>query len=418
MSITAFVPSTDWQDVPDGVVLPNGGEYRMHFDTGVNQVRWNPPVPPASAVIDNRSLPGGNGQCAPPPVTPNQQSAPPPTSTNPSYVQPAISFPPLITGSEIRKNHLKLPPSIIHGLLSRGEKAEIAGGSKSFKTYALIDQALSCAAGIDWWGFKTEKTPVIYLNLEIPRAYFEQRVRDVAQARGIVVPDTFNAWHLRGQKLYDPERWIEFLKYLKTATGDFQNPLITSDPIYKLLGGRNENAAGDVQTLLEQLEDLVQLVDGANSFGHHYTKGNQSAKEAIDRASGSGVFQRDPDTLLPMTKHEKDDAFVIEPTLRNHPPVKPFVVEWKYPLFVRNSSLDPDALRRPSRPGAQSKYQVEQLADLLANDELTTNEFRLRVMNETGMSKTTFFELLAKALKGNLIWKAKMSNKWERIQTP
>jgi hypothetical protein len=111
--------------------------------------------------------------------------------------------------------------------------------------------------------------------------------------------------------------------------------------------GRNENAAGDVQTLLEQLDDMIGLVNGANFFGHHSTKGNQAAKATIDRASGSGVFQRDPDSILTMTSREKDGCFTVELILRNHPPVDPFVIEWRYPLLVRESSLDPAALKQP-----------------------------------------------------------------------
>lgn len=36
----AFVPSGDWQDLPDGYVCPAGVEWRTDFATGRNQVRW------------------------------------------------------------------------------------------------------------------------------------------------------------------------------------------------------------------------------------------------------------------------------------------------------------------------------------------------------------------------------------------
>jgi len=38
--------------------------------------------------------------------------------------------------------------------------------------------------------------------------------------------------------------------------------------------------------------------DAASVFGAHFSKGNQAGKESIDRISGSGVFARDPDTIL------------------------------------------------------------------------------------------------------------------------
>ena len=39
-------------------------------------------------------------------------------------------------------------------------------------------------------------------------------------------------------------------------------------------------------------------------YAAHFSKGNQAGKDAIDRISGSGVFGRDADTLIILTKHE------------------------------------------------------------------------------------------------------------------
>jgi hypothetical protein len=332
-------------------------------------------------------------------------------STNSS--ERKIEFPELMSGQQIRTVHLPLPPEIISGLLSRGEKGELAGGSKSFKTWALIQQALSIAAGLSWWGFPTKATNVVFLNLEIPPAFFEARVRISAKALGIPVPDNFHVWHLRQCKLGDPRRWAQFLELLKEKCLRIPNPYLTSDPIYKLLGGRNENAAGDVQLLLEQLEDMIGSVDGANFFGHHFTKGNSAGKEAIDRASGSSVFQRDPDSILTMTPHENKDCFAINCILRNHPPVEPFVVQWQYPLFVRQDSLDPALLKQPPRSN-QKKYSVVMLAQWLAGDALTTTAFQKRLKDETGMAQSTFYELLREAEAQGLIVRDGVSNTWER----
>ena len=35
-----FVPSVEWQEVPDGYLCPPGGEFRMDFKTGKNWARW------------------------------------------------------------------------------------------------------------------------------------------------------------------------------------------------------------------------------------------------------------------------------------------------------------------------------------------------------------------------------------------
>jgi hypothetical protein len=35
-----FVPSPEWQEIPDGCPCPPGGEFRMDFETGKNWGRW------------------------------------------------------------------------------------------------------------------------------------------------------------------------------------------------------------------------------------------------------------------------------------------------------------------------------------------------------------------------------------------
>ena len=55
-------------------------------------------------------------------------------------------------------------------------------------------------------------------------------------------------------------------------------------------------------------------------FGHHFSKGNQARKDAMDRMSGAGAFARDADSLLVLTKHEQPDTYVVESILRNHKP--------------------------------------------------------------------------------------------------
>lgn len=51
----SFIPSTEWQDVPDWAAVPPGGTYRVDMATGKSQARWdNPPGP--ETVVDKRKL--------------------------------------------------------------------------------------------------------------------------------------------------------------------------------------------------------------------------------------------------------------------------------------------------------------------------------------------------------------------------
>ena len=126
--------------------------------------------------------------------------------------------------------------------------------------------------------------------------------------------------------------------------------LIVLDPIYKCYGDVDENSAGNVAGLMNAIEALTVETGAAVAFGAHYSKGNQAGKEAIDRISGSGVFARDPDSILNFTRHEEAEAFTIELTLRNFKPVAPFCVSWlsrscgaMTGLIRPNSNKQPDA---------------------------------------------------------------------------
>jgi hypothetical protein len=310
-------------------------------------------------------------------------------------------FPEIVTGDVMRRIRPPIAQDVIKGILAVGEKGSLAGETKAFKTWSLIHQSLAIACGASWLGFDTVKSNVLYLNLELPPANFEERVHTVAFAVGLEIPDNFNVWHLRRSKLGDPNNWDQFLIELRKRCLAIEQPFIASDPIYKLLGGRDENRAGDVGELLEQMDDLIEATEGSNFYGQHMSKGNQAAKEAIDRAAGSGVFARDPDTLLIMTRLKKAGAFVLDAILRNHAPVEPFAIEWRHPIFVRNPLLDPGELKEPRKRA--TKYDMHMLSYWLGEKRLKTTAFTKLVHDETGMGSTTFHELLKEAEAAGLI---------------
>ena len=73
------------------------------------------------------------------------------------------------------------------------------------------------------------------------------------------------------------------------------------DPIYKVLTG-DENAADQMAKFCNQFDLVCRQLGCAVVYCHHHSKGAQGGKRSMDRASGSGVFARDPDALLDMTE--------------------------------------------------------------------------------------------------------------------
>ncbi len=330
-------------------------------------------------------------------------------------------LPPIRSAAELLSNPPPKPPEIVEGLLHQSCKMVVGGASKSNKTWVLLDLAISVAAGAPWWGFLTKPGRVLYVNLELGAAFFAERIKSVAAAKNVDPSETLDVWNLRGHAA----DFDELLPKIIQRAGQ-QYSLIVLDPTYKLLGRRDENRAGDIASLLNGVERLAVETGAAIAFGAHFSKGNQAGKESMDRIGGSGVFARDPDTILTMTRHEQDGAFTVEPILRNHAPIKPFVIDWDFPLMKRDDNLDPTKLKQP-KFGRASKYKVDDLVVQLAAQPhksgrkkakaaagLPTGAFQRRVCEEIGMSRGKFYELLKEGEKQHRF--KKEGDLWQPVQ--
>lgn len=347
----------------------------------------------------NVQLPGDNGAA---PLSAEEwertfySAAPPPASEHipieGEQAEAKDSLPPILDAADWLGQPLELPAELVYGLLHRGSKLVLGGGSKTFKTWTLLDLAISVAAGEPWLSCHTIKGRVLYLNFEIPAPFFQRRIEAIARAKGITLaPHTLEVWNLRGWAT----SYLDLLPRVRQRIKDAGYSLLVLDPIYKLYGNTDENSAGAVAGLMNALEVVTVDSGAAIAFGAHYAKGNASQKEAIDRISGSGVFARDPDSILNFTRHEELDAFTVEATLRNHKPIEPFVVRWQYPLMRRCEELDPAKLKQAG--GRPKLYTVAKLLSSLNGQQLNSQNWLKIASLETGISKSRFFGLLEEA---------------------
>jgi hypothetical protein len=305
---------------------------------------------------------------------------------------------------------LPTPPEVIAGVLHQASKLILGGCSKSYKTWTLADMALSVATGTPWLGFPTLQGKVLYVNLEIQESFFRHRLEQLARIKKLQPVDQPEIWNLRGY----PNDYRVLLPKIRNRIRDAGYALVIVDPTYKLLGAADENSATDITALLNMVESLAVTTGAAVALAGHFSKGNPSAKETIDRISGSGVFARDPDSLVIFTKHEEPGAFTVEMILRNLPPVHPFVVQWEYPQFVRKDSLDPKRLK--SAPGRPPKHTPEILLLCLGNDRLRTKEWSQLAKDEHGIPASRFFELLKQLQEAGKVHKSVVDAKWEQIR--
>jgi hypothetical protein len=303
------------------------------------------------------------------------------------------------------------PALLIEGLLHRGNKMILSGGSKTFKTWALTDLGLSVAAGTDWLGFKCHKAKVFYINFEIQTPFYAERLDAIRAAKKLPLEvGQFYFWTLRGWAV-PLEDLIPALKRELLRVG-ITFDLIIFDPIYKTYGPLEENVASDMASLMNQLDRLCAQMGIAVLFGAHFSKGNQANKDVIDRTSGSGVFGRDPDSILTLTKHQEPDCFTVDLILRHNPEVDSFVVQWNYPLLSRKDAFDPERLKTPGgRPPKATPTDL--LAIITAfDDQLATKDLIEKAAIDLGLGQRSVYSLIRDLLANKLIFKSKLNDHW------
>ena len=199
----------------------------------------------------------------------------------------------------------ELSPPLIDGILRQGHKMLLVGPSKAGKSIALIELCCAIAEGREWLGWKCAQGRVLYVNLELDRASCLHRFRDIYTALGWHPEhlDSIDIWNLRGKSIPMDKLAPKLIR----RASEKNYIAIIIDPIYKIITG-DENSADQMAAFCNQFDRVATELDAAVIYCHHHSKGSQGGKRSMDRASGSGVFARDPDALIDMIELELTEA--------------------------------------------------------------------------------------------------------------
>jgi len=213
--------------------------------------------------------------------------------------------------SDVWDNMPPLAPELIRGVLREGHKMLIVGPSKAGKSFDLIELCIAIAEGRKWHGWDCMKGSVLYINLELDRKSCIHRFHDVYMALGIPPRNLKNVgmWNLRGRSVPMDKLAPKLIRRAK----DRHYKAIVIDPIYKVITG-DENSADQMAKFCNQFDKVCTELGAAVIYCHHHSKGSQGQKKSMDRASGSGVFARDPDALLDMIELPLTDAMLKQET--------------------------------------------------------------------------------------------------------
>lgn len=250
-------------------------------------------------------------------------------------------LPDMVSLDTYKDNPPELPEELITGILRRGHKMLISGSSKAGKSFLLMELCIAIAEGKPWLGFPCKKGRVLYVNLEIDPASAINRFLKIYEALDLPIKnaDSIVVWNLRGHAVPLDQLVPKLIRRVRDQHFD----AIVIDPIYKVITG-DENNASEMGAFCNQFDKICTETGCSTIYCHHHSKGAQGMKKAMDRASGSGVFARDPDAQLDMIQLElsediannvhdgNETAWRLESSLREFPNIKPVNFWFEYPI--------------------------------------------------------------------------------------
>lgn len=292
-----------------------------------------------------------------------------------------------------------IPPldaMIIDGIARERSMILVGAASKAYKTWFTKNLAVSLAHGTTFLNRQCKKSKVLYCNFELKKSTDLHRISTIASNIGVPYEsENFDVLNLRGEIIT-----IEAFSYLVSKLiKQHAYKVLVIDPLYRLMFSKeirqlSENAATDMMFVLGHLDRIVEKHKITLVVVHHFSKGMQGNKNAIDRFSGSGSFARFFDTLLSISELDEMDCFRIEISSRDLPRCEPISLRWDYPAHTIDTTLDTAQIKgtqaRPAsasdrRSGAQS--DDEHLTKIIYENPLKSMRVITAIAMGSGISK-------------------------------
>lgn len=281
------------------------------------------------------------------------------------------------------------PQQIIFGVLRVGQVGLLASNSKAGKTWLMQSLALAVASGKMWLAWKTCPGRVLLIDPELPRFDGETRMGKLLETFGIKPGGLrVDYWRTKGKRLSIDDIRRRVAKRMRETGEPFV--LIIVDSIYCFQQGRDENDNSVQAMTMQELYELSEESGAAVMTAHHFSKGFQSGKNHMDRASGAGVFTRAPDAVITLTELEEPGCYGVETTCRSFAKPDGFAVRWEYPVWKIDEGVDHTALKTPqSAQKAKRDKRMQEALDLLDAGGMRRADWMAKCVN-AGISERSF----------------------------
>jgi AAA domain len=309
--------------------------------------------------------------------------------------------PPVIVPKSVYELPAVKPPDVLKGLVRQTEMLLVGSHPKMGKSWTMLDMLYCVANGLPWLIWPSVQGRVIHLDLELLAATIRERLELIQKSYGKGSFDNIEIISLRGRNFT-----LADLVSLSSILEKNHYNILSLDPTYRFFTGPgiSELDAGSVTNVLNKFLNLGTDLGTSIALMQHFSKGNQSEKDALDRYSGSGVWARFPDSPITFTELEEDKCYRVEGKLRDQPPFEPFSVRWQYPRLVMDKGVDPEQLkvRKAGRPPVTD---VKALCSVIRSGEyISYSDLERQAESILKISKSTFDRLLREAKEKGMIY--------------
>lgn len=300
--------------------------------------------------------------------------------------QPATLRSKLLTLDQIA--HLPPPRPLIEGLLDLDNLSMIYGPRGGYKTFTVLDMALSVASGMPWHGRRTTQGLVIYVVAEgisgvHQRVDAWRRLHTGADPSDnmLVLPEAVN--------LLSPSSVSEFA----TLAADLRAVFVVFDTLARCMLGGDENSAQDAGLAIAAM-DQVRRASGAHVDAVHH-----SGKEAGKGARGSSAFEAAADTVLEVGASE---SIVTMRTTKQKNRAEGHPVTLKAEPCGASLVLTPHRTNTADEVTPKARQALSVLDEIAGQIGASMTDW-VKAANEVGVGETTVKRTRIKALNDGWI---------------
>lgn len=208
-----------------------------------------------------------------------------------------------ISYTDLLSMQMEQPGWMIEEVWQRTSHGMIAGEPKTYKSVIATDMAVSVASGKPFLGrYKVNHPgPVMYIQEENSPWLVKDRITKIATSRGALKGEAkYTAGHLEVKMPQDLPLYFlnnmgfdftneEDKQFLEDSIKGIKPVLIIFDPLYLMLGGKDENSSKDIRPVLNWLLHLRYEYKTSVIVIHHWNKAGKSGRGG-QRMLGSVLF--------------------------------------------------------------------------------------------------------------------------------